>query len=261
MTYAGFLLIFVCIPSVLLALIGRRWLRREHWLAIGVLMAIALIYTTPWDNYLVANRVWWYHTELVTGIVIGWVPIEEYSFFVLQPLMVGLWLIILGRHQGVKGEFVSRTGVRWLSVAVLGVLWLIMLLLLISGWGAATYLSIMLVWGLPPLILQAAAGADILWHHRKEVTIAIGSATLWLSAADALAIRGGIWTIAPDQSLKVYLGGVLPIEEFIFFLLTNTLVTVGVALILSADMRKRLKASYALIRSFRGFDIAAGHRE
>lgn len=261
MTYAGFLLIFVCVPSVILAFMGRRWLRREHWIAIGALMAIALIYTTPWDNYLVANRVWWYDPELVAGIVIGWVPIEEYSFFVLQPLMVGLWLLTLGRLLPEKHVFVARSRPRWIMVGVLAVLWLIMLALLISRWSPATYLSIMLVWGLPPLILQAAAGADILWHQRKVVGITIATATVWLSAADALAINGGIWTIAPDQSLKIYLGGVLPIEEFIFFLLTNTLVTVGVTLFLSAEMRERLKAFYALIRNFRGFNVAARHGE
>ena len=42
-----------------------------------------------------------------------------------------------------------------------------------------------------------------------------------------------IWTINPDKSFDLLLGGILPIEEFLFFLLTNTLVTFGVTLVLA----------------------------
>ena len=42
--------------------------------------------------HLVATQVWWYDPQLVTGLLIGWVPIEEYLFFILQPLLTGLWL-------------------------------------------------------------------------------------------------------------------------------------------------------------------------
>ena len=51
---------------------------------------VAVLYTTPWDNYLVATGVWWYDPHLVAGLVLGWVPIEEYTFFILQTLAMGL---------------------------------------------------------------------------------------------------------------------------------------------------------------------------
>ena len=57
-----------------------------------------------------------------------------------------------------------------------------------------------------------------------------------------LAINWGTWTIDPAQSLNIFLGGVLPVEEFIFFLLTNTLVTFGVVLVLAAASHRRLAA-------------------
>ena len=66
-------------------------------LAIGLHVLIALLYTTPWDNYLVATGVWWYDPSLVTGVVLGWVPIEEYTFFILQPILVGVWLVLLSQ--------------------------------------------------------------------------------------------------------------------------------------------------------------------
>ena len=63
------------------------------WAVLWGHVLIALIWTTPWDNYLVATRVWWYDPALVTGLTLGWVPIEEYTFFVVQTLMAGLWLL------------------------------------------------------------------------------------------------------------------------------------------------------------------------
>lgn len=51
---------------------------------------IALIYTTPWDNYLVASGVWFYDPARVWNIILGWVPLEEYIFFILQTILTGL---------------------------------------------------------------------------------------------------------------------------------------------------------------------------
>lgn len=109
MTYFGFLAIFIGIP--LLILTGLLVLARQRqydmpdrfrgwpgWAAITALVVIAFTYTTPWDNYLVATGVWWYDPDLVTGIIWGWVPIEEYTFFVVQPILGGLWLLVLFRY-------------------------------------------------------------------------------------------------------------------------------------------------------------------
>ncbi len=53
--------------------------------------------------------------------------------------------------------------------------------------------------------------------------------TLYLCAADALAIRVGIWHLSPTLTTNVWLGG-LPLEEGVFFLLTNIMVVQGVLL-------------------------------
>ena len=109
MSYFGFLLRFLLIPIVVLAGVwpvgqaagtgnGRFSARLACRSAIGLHVLIALIYTTPWDNYLVATNVWWYDPALVTGITLGWVPIEEYTFFILQPILAGLWLAFLMRR-------------------------------------------------------------------------------------------------------------------------------------------------------------------
>jgi hypothetical protein len=56
-----------------------------------------------------------------------------------------------------------------------------------------------------------------------------------------LAISAGTWTIDPAQSLGVLLAGKLPIEEFVFFLLTTTLVTFGLTLGIAEQSWKQLR--------------------
>jgi lycopene cyclase domain-containing protein len=252
MTYFGFLIRFVIIPiGIMLALhlIARRSGRRlpdtlRGMPAVPTLighMLLALIYTTPWDNYLVATGVWFYDPELVAGIVIGWVPIEEYTFFLLQPLLSGLFLLFLALYMplGPSGDY-ARPGLRRWSVVVVLAVWLVMLALLVVDYAPATYLSLQLVWGLPPIMLQLAFGADILWRYRRLVFWSLAPMTLYLALADSLAIDAGTWTIDPAQSLNVYLGGVLPVEEFTFFLLTNTLLVFGMTLVLARESQERL---------------------
>lgn len=251
MTYFGFLLRFLGIPILILALItyydwrtGKKLPDRlsywPAWAAILLHVVIALLYTTVWDNYLVATRVWWYDPELVTGITLGWVPIEEYTFFVVQPILAGMWLFFWARRLrpvASTGPLVSR--MRWMTTVVLAIIWLASVVALVAGWGKATYLALELGWASPPIGLQLLFGADILWRYRRLVAISISLLTLYLSAADAVAINVGTWTINPEKSLDLLLGGILPIEEFLFFLLTNTLITFGITLVISRESRVR----------------------
>lgn len=251
MTYALFLALFLVIPIALLGLATWRDLGREHrspkgfnnfpaWLAVAIHVLMAVIYTTPWDNYLVATGVWYYNPKLVTGITLGWVPIEEYTFFVLQTILTGmgfLWLSRRVRNQATGPLQPLR--LRRSGVISLGILWLFMLAVLLSGWEAMTYLSLILVWALPPAILQMVFGADILWRNRRTIGLALGSVTVYLGLMDSLAIKAGTWTIDPAQSLNIFLGGVLPVEEFVFFLMTNVLITFGLTLLLSQEGRQR----------------------
>ena len=126
------------------------------------------------------------------------------------------------------------------STSVLGVIWLISVGLLVSGWSPGTYLALILVWALPPIMMQTGFGADILWRHRRLVLAALLPPLIYLSIADALAIAAGTWTISPAQSLNIYLAGQLPLEEFIFFLITNTLVVFGTILVLARESQTRV---------------------
>ena len=103
-SYGHFLLVFLVLPIIVLAFVLRRHLTRQYARALLGLAAIAFAYTTPWDNAIVALGVWGYDPALVWGIVLGWVPLEEYLFFLLQPMLSGLILLaLLARSRGTSG--------------------------------------------------------------------------------------------------------------------------------------------------------------
>ncbi|MBA3868444.1 MAG: lycopene cyclase domain-containing protein [Anaerolineae bacterium] len=267
MTYFGFLAVFLCIPIALLWALSvfdaRRglklpltWKSWPVWIIILSQALVAVIYTTPWDNYLVATKVWWYSTGLVTGLVIGYVPIEEYTFFVLQTILTAAWLLFLVRHRPLwtSARMVNGSRIRRWTTAVLAVVWLIFVGILIKGWQPGTYLALLMVWALPPVMLQTGFGADILWENRRFILLTVIPMTLYLALADKLAISSGTWTINPAQSLNIFVLGTLPVEEFIFFFMTNLLVAVGVTLLSSTASKQRVDDLIQAIKHRRKID-------
>jgi lycopene beta-cyclase len=249
-TYFGFLLRFLVIPILILLFINLRgkdrptpgFDRRKIWLGIGIHILLAVIYTTPWDNYLVATGVWYYNPKLVTGIVFGYVPLEEYTFFVLETLMVGLWWWTLAKWKLLTptAPFRPNKTLRTWSLGLLAVLWAVSLSVIFSGWQPGTYLAITLTWALPAIAPQLAFGADILWHHRRLLGTVILTGAGYLSAMDAIAISAGTWTIDPAQSTGIFIGK-LPIEEAVFFVITVVLIAFGITLLLAQVSQARLE--------------------
>lgn len=254
MTYFGFLFIFLILPILGLGLITLVDARRGASVgklgasALLVHVALAVAYTTPWDNYLVATRVWWYDPARVLGITLGWVPLEEYLFFILQSYFTGLLLFALLRRSPPNNPITNNPSLRLVSALTASWVWLASILILALGWKPGAYLGLELVWALPPIILQLALGADILWRYRRSVLPVLFGVTLYLCVADFLAIDFGVWTIDPAQSLNVFIGGVLPIEELIFFLLTNTLLVFGLTLALAPETWARWARFKAVLR-------------
>lgn len=275
MTYFGFLAVFLCIPIALLwaleAYDARRgvtlpaaWRSWPMWMVIVGQVVVAVVYTTPWDNYLVATRVWWYNPGLVTGFVIGYVPIEEYTFFVLQTLLTAAFLLLIARYRPLWTP-VQLNASEWnrkVATGLLAVLWVIFAVILVVGWKPGTYLALLMVWALPPLMIQTGFGADILWHYRRYIVPTVVLMTLYLAVADKLAISSGTWTINPEQSLNIFVFGTLPIEELIFFFMTNVLVAVGITLASSTFSKARVEGYLKLIRgqrkASRSYDTGAG---
>ena len=244
MTYRAVHAVFVLPAIAALAL----WLgprrgslpRRAGW-AVPAIAVIALAWATPWDNYLVKHGIWVYGPDRVIG-TIGYVPVEEYLFFLLQPVLTGLWFcaVLLGTGGASSAAASARAPAlsRWVPAALWAAL---------AGFGAwafrherLTYLALILVWAAPVLaLLWAYAGAEV-WRVRRAYLAGLAVPTLYLWVADAVAIRLGIWSIAPASSTGLAVAG-LPVEEAIFFLVTNLLVILGLVALLYPPFEARAR--------------------
>lgn len=227
MTYFEFHLVFLAPPLAILAWRFARASmagRRRALGHVGALSLIALVYTTPWDNYLVRRAIWWYGPDRVLG-TIGFVPVEEYLFFLLQPILLGLLYLELergavpapGPYRGAR----RAGGLFWLGATGAGIL------LLRTEPG--TYLGLILVWAGPVLAGQWAWAGRVFLAWRRPMAVTVVAASLYLWVADRLAIGLGIWDISAELTTGVHILG-LPVEEAVFFLLTNILVIQGLIL-------------------------------
>jgi len=247
MTYFGFLAAFILSPIFILG-VFHIWNRRKGSFtsphdskiigAIGIHMILALLYTTTWDNYLVATGVWFYNPRLVSGISLGFVPLEEYTFFLLQTLFVGLWWRVVAHWAIPVHGFKPSQRLRSVTIIIAVLVWLGSAFVFLNHWKPMTYLSIILFWAIPPIIPQLAFGADTLWHQRKLLAWTILPMGLYLSFADSLAITSGTWRINPAQSTGLFIGR-LPLEEAVFFFVTVTMVSFGVTLLLAKESQSR----------------------
>jgi lycopene cyclase domain-containing protein len=91
MTYARFLGLFVVLPILWLLFRYRRTLSWRGLVPMGLLLVVVYTATTPWDNLAVKWGLWGFEPERIWGIKLGYLPLEEYLFFGLQTLLVGLW--------------------------------------------------------------------------------------------------------------------------------------------------------------------------
>ena len=236
MSYLNFLLIFVVLPALILVAIASRRASRSgqlkrlrwHWIGTAILTVIAFVWTTPWDNYIVANGVWSYGEGRVIG-VIGYVPIEEYLFFVLMPVLNSaffalLLLIPLERPVSTKSKQTSaRIICSVLSLAVVSTsVWLL-------PQERFTYLATTLAWFVPALWIQWIF--DPVYLRRMIMVLAITTLvpTLYFSLADTWAINEGIWTIHEATRTGWEIGS-LPFEEAFFFFITSLLLSQGLIL-------------------------------
>jgi lycopene beta-cyclase len=237
MSYASFLLVFILpIIGVLAYLQSKNGTSlMPRWrLGIVLMAALALLYTTPWDNYLIYRGVWSYSPDRVwESWRLGYVPLEEYLFFVLQPVMTGLFLLYFTRqHQSLVAPWFQPQP-RSRTPRVVGGL-IALLLTGIGVWavqknGQWTYFGLILAWAGPVLALQWVYGGDYLWRARRIFFSTLVTATVYLWVVDRIAIEWKIWSISPQYSTGWHLLG-LPWEEAIFFLVTNLLVIQGLLL-------------------------------
>jgi lycopene cyclase domain-containing protein len=130
----------------------------------------------------------------------------------------------------------------------------------LRGWIPGTYLTLVPSWALVPIGIQLSLGADLLWHCRRLVAATILPVALYLSLADALAIKIGIWTIDPAQTTGLHLC-CLPLEEGLLFLVTATVLGFGMTLALIPEGQQRLELLARRLAVSRFLDRAGTSRQ
>ncbi|ATW89832.1 lycopene cyclase domain-containing protein [Halohasta litchfieldiae] len=227
-TYLQFHTVAILPPIVGLALLA--WLRpsghdrRRAATGLAIITVLAVCYTLPWDNFLIRRGVWTYGEGVVAGRLWA-VPVGEALFFVLQPIFTALWLsrfsistttpLALSTRQRAAGILAG------VGVGVVGAG-------LLTG-GSTFYLGAILAWAAPIFALQWGFGWTQLWHCRRTVGLAVAVPTLYLWVVDWTAISLELWTISPDYTVGIAPLG-LPVEEMVFFLVTNLFVIQGLVL-------------------------------
>jgi lycopene cyclase domain-containing protein len=241
MTYFQFHLIFIFPVLALLywtlprPLGGRfavgEWAVRLHaWL----LPLVAVIYTTPWDNYLVYRGIWGYPDERVLFRV-GYVPFEEYLYFVLMSLLTTLLALRFFHTQP------PRTGpeARWVGILVCLGLSLAGMVMLFSG-NRWLYMGLVLAYFAPVLLIHWVFGGDLIWAMRRPAFLTIAVSTLYLWFTDWFAItKAGIWQISETYTSGLKVAG-LELEEMAFFLIVNIVIVQSFTLLCHPTSHRRL---------------------
>jgi lycopene cyclase domain-containing protein len=210
--------------------------------AAGLVLAIVMAFTTPWDNHAVAKGIWGFPRERFT-LKCWHLPVEEYAFFVIESLQVMALVSGLARLfpdlassdppqawvDPARGLLLSGFFIPW---ACLG--WRHGKRVSGTRWHYAWHL---LYWFVPVLFLQWVVGGHILWPRLGLVLAAAGLVGTWLSFADWIAVKQGIWFFDENQISGWKCFRVLPWEEVAFFYLTAWLVAQSYLLFLPEALR------------------------
>ncbi len=206
-----------------------------HWPVVLLILGIVFVFTSPWDNYAVAKGIWGFPDGRYLFRV-GWLPVEEYAFFAVQSLQVMLLCAGLrGLTVDAESALATRalqdawaqTMVPWGLCGVLLVVWALLGWRLGGRFGNGTrfhYAWHLFYWMLPVLALQWLIAYPLLsgaWVSLVGSALAVG---LYLSLADFVAIRLGIWHFDEKQITGFRFGGQMPWEEAAFFFVTSFLV-------------------------------------
>ena len=186
-----------------------------------------------------ANKVWWYGVDRVIG-TIGYVPIEEYLFFALQTLLTGLWGFFVNWLMPISHDKTSYAGKRILTFTFV-ILFAIGIVCL--NYESALYLGLILSWAMPIILLQWTIGGQHIIVNGSNYIIILAVPTIYLWFADYFAIGNGIWEISSTKTIGLNFGH-LPLEEALFFLVTNVMVGQGLLLFLIMKDKTKMRFKF-----------------
>ncbi|KAI7869935.1 phytoene synthase/lycopene cyclase [Spinellus fusiger] len=182
---------------------------------------VAFTTASLWDNYIVYHRAWFYCPTCVVA-VIGYVPLEEYMFFIIMTLItLSFSTLVMRWHLPsfyIKPETPLLQSLCIRCIPIIG-----FIVVAIKAWSkaipdtAAFYGGCILWYTFPVLALLC----EYILRRWKSVLISIALPTLFLCMVDQYAISQNTWSISRRTSTGKMVVPHLPLEEFIFFLLIN----------------------------------------
>ncbi len=108
--------------------------------------------------------------------------------------------------------------------------------------GHDAYLRYELWWAVPVIAVQWLFAARELWRWRRLLAVVIVGATAYLAMCDGFALGHGIWRVDAARVVGIYWGP-LPLEELVFYFVTNIMAVQGFVLI-SGFLRERRGQSH-----------------
>ena len=241
MTYFRFHLFFNLPPLVLLVALNLGPWVWEEVVAFGWVLLAVMVFTTPWDNFAAKWGIWGFPREKYS-LRIGYLPVEEYAFFLLQS--VNVMLAVRALFHFFPGWQTGReTPIDIWTLICLGVSiipWLVItwqIRLMRRKRGPCVNYAIHLAWFLPVIYAQWIFAPSLFFGHAGLLALLTGMFGVYYTLADLAAVRAGTWFFDEKQITGLKLGGVLPWEEIAFFFLTSLLVAQSYLLLLPADLR------------------------
>lgn len=227
---------FTIPPAIALTLLYRPFFTPRDVYRIVFLVTIALVYTTPWDAYLIAKRIWTYPEEAVWGQKLFGIPYEEVFFFIIQTYTTSLLYLFFsklsfkpvylrGATKDAKTDELKRQ-------KILGQL-LLSASIIYGGFqiktgGEGTYLGLILAWAMPVCLFLWTLSSEMILQLPRICTVSpIVLPTIYLWIVDTIALRRGTWAIESGTKLGIHLWQDLEIEEAVFFFVTNLLIVFG----------------------------------
>jgi lycopene cyclase domain-containing protein len=216
------------------------WIRGETSAFWWVLLAV-MVFTTPWDNIAVRWGIWGFPREKYS-FRIGYLPVEEYIFFILQSVNVMLAVRALFRWhpRWLLRLPVPISHTTWLLAGFSIVAWILIaaqLLELRQKQGPRVNYALHLVWFLPVIYVQWVIAPRLLFGHLGLLALVTGAFGIYYTLADLVAVKAGTWFFDEKQITGVKLGGILPWEEIAFFFLTSLLVAQSYLLLIPGWLR------------------------
>ncbi len=91
-----------------------------------------------------------------------------------------------------------------------------------------TYLSLLLVFGLAFHAILWARNARFLWSRRRIILTVVLLGELWMLVTDPIGGLWGAWFFDPNQTLGLWILGVMPLEDLLGIAVVSSAAACGV---------------------------------